>query len=68
MAKLEVVKVYSPIIDDSIQNELDKSSIWTKCYHEDELEEAMSNNSLTCYLIKFDGTTPIQVVKTERLK
>jgi len=68
MAKLVDVKVYSPIVDDNIKNNLDNSFIWGKCYHEDEKEEAMSNNTLTCYTIKFNGSKAVQVTKIERLK
>jgi len=68
MAKLTESKVYSPVVDDDIKNNLKTSQIWTKCYHETELEEAMKEPSLTCYTIKFDGAIPVQLSNTERIR
>ena len=59
-------KVYSPIHDPKIRQNINDSPIWDECYHEDEIAEV--NKPLYCYSIKFDGLTPIQVTKTTKPK
>lgn len=56
-------KVYSPIRDNNIKNNISSSPIWKNCYHEDELKDIPQDTrrSLICYTIKFDGLKPIQV-------
>jgi hypothetical protein len=65
---MEVVKVYSPIEDKDIRNNLNGSTIWKKAYHEDELKEAKKKYvQMFEYLIKFDGLHPVMVNKITKL-
>lgn len=60
-------KVYSPINDENISNDVFNSPIWKDCYTEDEF----INTDITLrepwyvYTIKFEGTKPVQVTKIE---
>lgn len=58
--------VYSPILDEKIHENISKSPIWGKCYHESEIEDI--KEPLYCYSIKFDGLKPIQVTKLRKPK
>ena len=60
-------KVYSPINDSNIRNDIAGSEIWNKCFREDE-DFINDFANMYCYTIKFNGLTPIQVTKIERLK
>lgn len=68
--KLITEKVYSPINDKIVvKNNISKSPIWKNCYKENELIDVLDKHqSMYCYTVKFDGTTPIQLVKFERVK
>ena len=59
---METVKVFSPIDDKNIRNNLDGSPIWKSAYHESELNEAQKKHTVLFeYSIKFDGLKCIQV-------
>jgi len=67
---MEIVKVYSPVEDKDIRNNLNGSPIWKKAYHADEYKEAMvSKNYSTMfeYTIKFNGLQPMQVTNVKKL-
>lgn len=57
-------KVYSPIEDKNIKNNLQNSPIWKDCYKEDEEKP---NKKMWVYSIKFNGLKPIQVTKVKKL-
>jgi hypothetical protein len=59
-------KIYSPINDQKIRQNLQNSPIWNECYHEDEIADI--NKQLYCYSIKFEGLLPIQVTKITKPK
>lgn len=65
---METIKIYSPINDTEIRNNLNASPIWKEAYHEDELQEAKKKHSnLYEYSIKFDGLKPIQFTNVKRV-
>ena len=69
-AILEVVKVYSPVEDREIRNNLNNSPIWKKAYHDDEYVNAMKEKNLSTmfeYSIKFNGTKPVQVTGVKKI-
>ena len=43
---------------------------WKQCYHKDEVTPEMRNNGKTWYEyhVKFDGTVPVQLTKTNTLR
>lgn len=57
-------KVYSRIFDDKIKNNVKDSSIWQNCCHENEMSPS---EQYYCYTIKFDGLTPTQCTKIEKV-
>lgn len=59
-------KVYSPINDQKIRQNLNNSPIWSECYREEEIKDV--SKPLYCYSIKFDGLVPIQVTKVTKPK
>lgn len=59
-------KVYSPIHDEKIRQNINESPIWDECYHEDEIKDI--DKPLYCYSMKFEGLTPIQVTKITKPK
>ena len=63
---MTIETVYSPIEDKDIRNNLQNSPIWKEAYKAEEIE-LFPNKQMYSYKIKFDGTKPIQVLKTERL-
>lgn len=65
---METIKVYSPIEDKEIRNNLNTSPIWKQAYHEDELSEAKKKHqNIFEYSIKFEGLKPIQITKVNRV-
>jgi hypothetical protein len=59
---MEIVKVYSPVNDKEIRNNLNGSPIWKQAYHADELGAAKIKHAVLYeYSIKFNGLQPIQV-------
>jgi hypothetical protein len=66
---MEIVKVYSPIEDTEIRNNLEGSPIWKGLrYHADELEVAkQKHKTLYEYVFKFDGLKPIMLNKISKL-
>ena len=66
---METIKVYSPVEDKDIKRNLNDSAIWKNAYHADELVAGLTKHSTMFeYLIKFDGTKPIQCTKVSRYK
>ena len=61
---METIKIFSPIDDPNIKKDLVKSPIWKETYHE---EDVPTDKAMICYHIKFDGLTPIQVTKIEKI-
>ena len=61
---MNTIKIYSPINDKNIKNNLKKSPIWKDAHHEDELSEE-ELKTMICYYIKFDNLIPIQVTKIQ---
>lgn len=65
---METVKVFSPVDDKDIRQNLNGSPIWTLSYHESELAIAEKKHSVLFeYSIKFDGLKPIMVNSVKRL-
>jgi hypothetical protein len=65
---MEIVKIYSPIEDKEIRNNLNGSPIWKQAYHVDELETAKTKHPVLYeYTIKFNGLQPIQVTSVKRV-
>lgn len=64
---MKIEKVYSQI--ENKGKDVNTAPFWAKCYHEDEITSEMkeSEKPWFCYHIKFDGLTPIQLTKTERV-
>lgn len=60
--------VYSPIEDKS--KDIEKSSIWKNAWHLDEIDEKAKARYSNWweYHIKFEGTKPIQLTKTKKVK
>lgn len=67
---MEIVKVYSPIEDTEIRNNLEGSPIWKGLrYHADELEVAKQKHAVLYeYSIKFNGLQPMQVTNIKKLE
>lgn len=66
---MEIVKVYSPVDDKEIRNNLNGSPIWKQAYHADELETAKQKHAVLFeYSIKFNGLQPIMVNKINKLE
>lgn len=69
---MKTEKVYSPVFHPGITNgqeNLVTSPIWKDCYKEEELTQELidKKRGMHCYYIKFDGTTPVQVNKIEKV-
>jgi hypothetical protein len=65
---METIKVYSPVEDKKIQNDLSNSPIWKISYHKDEVDAAMKkHNQMFEYSIKFDGLKPVQVTNIRKV-
>ena len=65
--KLKAEKVYSPLKDDNIKNDLMNSPIWKRCEHPDNIDDIDLTGWFE-YTIKFDGVTPVQVSKVKKCK
>lgn len=61
---MEIIKIYSPIDDPDIKRNLGTSSIWKEAYHKEDMP---TDKAMICYHIKFNGLTPIQVTKIEKI-
>lgn len=65
---MENVNVYSPVEDKKINSNLNDSPIWKNCFHETELADAQKKFAeMYLYVIKFDGTKPIQVTNMKKV-
>lgn len=65
---METIKVYSPVEDKGIRNDLQNSPIWRTAYHKEDLEDAVKkHNQIFEYSIKFDGLKPVQVTNVKKL-
>ncbi len=66
---METVKVYSPVEDKKVRENLNNSPIWTgERYHIDELEAAKARHEVLYeYTIKFDGLKPVQVTSVKKI-
>ena len=65
---METIKVYSPVEDKEIRNNLKDSPIWKQAYHADELPMARAKyREMFEYSIKFDGLKPVMVNKVTKL-
>lgn len=65
---MEIIKVYSPIEDKGIRENLNGSPIWKQAYHEDEYKAVINKYpAMFEYLIKFDGLKPVMVNKITKL-
>lgn len=64
---MKVEKVYSHI--EANGKDLKTQPFWSKCYHADDLTSDMLEFStpLMCYHVKFDGLTPVQLTKAEKV-
>jgi hypothetical protein len=66
---MEIVKVYSPVDDKEIRNNLNNSPVWKQAYHTDDLPVARKKHAtLFEYSVKFDGLKPIQVTNIKTLE
>ena len=65
---METVKVYSPVEDKAIRENLNGSPIWKKAYHAEDLPRVEAQNAVVFeYSIKFDGLKPVQVTNVKKL-
>lgn len=65
---MENVTVYSPVDDPKIKTNLNDSPIWKKAYTEEEyMENPKRYPYWWKYIMKFDGKTPKQVTKIQKL-
>lgn len=66
---MEVVKVYSPVEDKKIRENINNSPIWKGLrYHIDELEAAKSAHTILYeYTFKFEGLKPVQLTGVKKL-
>lgn len=66
---MEIVKVYSPIEDKKIRENVNGSPIWTGLrYHTDELTKAWEKHSeLYEYSFKFDGLKVVQFTGVKKI-
>jgi hypothetical protein len=65
---MEDVKVYSPVEDKGIRENLNGSPIWKKAYHKEDLPRVQAANAVVFeYSIKFNGLTPVQVTDVKKL-
>ena len=62
---MENVKVYSPIEDKEIRNNLNGSKIWSEAYHHDEVPANFT--TMFEYSIKFDGLKPTQLAGVKKI-
>ena len=63
MKKLQTEQVCSKTHDKKVKHNLGDSPIWDECKHLDELtDEEKVSGEWYCYDIKFEGTTPVQVM------
>jgi hypothetical protein len=61
-------KIYSPIEDTKIREDLNGSQMWKTTYHESDLELAKSKHPVLFeYIVRFDGLKPVFVTKVSRL-
>lgn len=58
---MKTEKIYSPVNDTKIQDNISGSPMWKECYAPEEISDV--NKPLYCYWIKFDGLKPVQVTK-----
>lgn len=66
---MEIVKVYSPVEDKKIREDMNNSPIWKQCYHIDELTVAKTKHAVLYeYSFKFEGTKPIQFTGIKKLE
>jgi hypothetical protein len=65
---MEDVKVYSPIEDKAIRENLNGSPIWKKAYHAEDLPRITTGNAVVFeYSIKFEGLKPVQVTNVKKI-
>lgn len=65
---MEQVKVYSPVEDKNIRENLNGSPIWGKAYHEEDLPKLkVKYSEIYEYGIKFDGLKPVQVTSVRKI-
>lgn len=65
---METIKVYSPIDDKNIHQNLNDSPIWKSAYHQDELSAAKAKHpNLFEYSIKFEGLKPVFVSNVKKV-
>ena len=65
---MKTVKVYSPVDDKNIKNNLNDSPIWKQAYGEDEISRAkLKHSELYEYTVKFDGIKPVQVTNIKKV-
>ncbi len=68
-SKLKTEIVYSKRFDKLVKSDIDKSTIWGDCTHPDDFN--VKGDALSGwwkYTIKFDGATPVQCIKAEKLR
>lgn len=65
---MEDVKVYSPVEDKAIRENLNDSPIWKKAYHEEDLSRILAAHPAVFeYSIKFNGLKPVQVTNIKKI-
>ena len=68
-SELMKVKVYSPISDPNVGKNIAGSTIWKKCYNEEEYREFIDEfANMHCYTFKFKGITPVQFSGVKKIK
>jgi len=65
---MKTVKLYSPVDDKNIKNNLNDSPIWKQAYGELEISRAkLKHSELYEYTLKFDGIKPVQVTNIKKV-
>jgi len=66
---MESVKVYSPVNDKAIRENLNDSPIWKQAYHVEDLPKVRAKHAeMYEYTIKFEGLKPVQVAGVKKLE
>lgn len=61
-------EVYSPVEDKNIREHLEDSIMWQKAFKRDEITDVMLHSTdWWVYTIKFDGTTPTQLLNIKKI-
>jgi hypothetical protein len=65
--ELEIVKVFSIVKDKQINKNIDKSPIWKKAKHWNDVTEKEKEKGGYLYTMYFDGSTPESVTSVQKI-